>query len=79
MVQCTSSLDPRRGYDVTYDYLVIGVGADCNHYNIPGVREHAFFLKVCVAVCVHTWFSFVWSGLHYGIIHTCIIFLKPRS
>ena len=45
VVQCTSSLDSSRVYEVPYDLLVVGVGADCNDYNIPGVREHAFFLK----------------------------------
>lgn len=49
VVECTSSLDSSRVYEVPYDLLVIGVGADCNDFNIPGVREHAFFLKVGVA------------------------------
>ena len=46
VVYCTSSLDPAHRYEVAYDRLVIGVGADCNHFNIPGVLENAFFLKV---------------------------------
>ena len=49
VVECTSSLDSSRVYEVPYDLLVIGVGADCNDFNIPGVKEHAFFLKVGVA------------------------------
>ena len=28
-----------------YDHLVIGVGAEPNTFNIPGVKENAFFLK----------------------------------
>ncbi|CAI8027210.1 Probable NADH dehydrogenase [Geodia barretti] len=45
VVHCTSSLDPNHQYEVPYDRLVIGVGADTNHFNIPGVLENAFFLK----------------------------------
>ena len=48
VVHCTSGLDPAHQYEVPYDRLVIGVGADCNHFNIPGVLENAFFLKVRV-------------------------------
>ena len=48
VVRCVSALDPRIGYDVPYDALVIAVGAVPNDFNIPGVREHAFFLKVGV-------------------------------
>lgn len=32
-------------YELTYDYLVIGVGALSNTFGIPGVSEHAYFLK----------------------------------
>jgi NADH:ubiquinone reductase (non-electrogenic) len=32
-------------WEVPYDLLAIGVGADNNTYNIPGVREHCCFLK----------------------------------
>ena len=31
--------------DIPYDYLVIGVGADNATFGIPGVKEHALFLK----------------------------------
>ena len=46
VVQCVSSLDPTKEYEVAYDRLVIGVGAVPNDFNVPGVKEHAFFLKV---------------------------------
>ena len=45
-MQCVSSLDPAKTYEVSYDTLVIGVGAAPNDFNVPGVMEHAFFLKV---------------------------------
>ena len=45
-VECVSVLDPSRVYHVPYDKLVIGVGAVSNDFNVPGVKEHAFFLKV---------------------------------
>lgn len=31
---------------VKYDYLVIAVGAKVNTFNIPGVEQHCYFLKV---------------------------------
>lgn len=34
-----------RVYDIHYDVLVIGVGAKTNTFGIPGVNEHALFLK----------------------------------
>ena len=46
VVQCVSSLDPTKEYEVSYDRLVIGVGAVSNDFNVPGVKKHAFFLKV---------------------------------
>lgn len=46
VVQCVSALDPGMSYDVEYDVLVVAVGAVPNDFNIPGVKEHAFFLKV---------------------------------
>ena len=45
-VECVSTLDSRLSYRVPYDYLVIGVGANPNDFNVPGVKEHAFYLKV---------------------------------
>ena len=52
VVHCTSGLDSNHTYEVPYDRLVIGVGADNNHFNIPGVLEHAFFLKVCPTMII---------------------------
>lgn len=46
VVQCASVLQPSLVYDVQYDQLVIGVGAVSNDFNVPGVKEHALFLKV---------------------------------
>ncbi len=47
-VRCVSTLGTKspREYDVAYDVLVIGVGAVPNDFGVPGVKEHAFFLKV---------------------------------
>ncbi len=46
LVHCESALESSKRYTVEYDYLVIGVGAVSNDFGIPGVKEHAFFLKV---------------------------------
>ncbi|XP_022342033.2 uncharacterized protein LOC111135886 [Crassostrea virginica] len=40
-----SVLKPGLGYSVNYDKLVIAVGARSNTFNVPGVEDHAFFLK----------------------------------
>ena len=32
-------------HELPYDHLVIGVGAEPNTFNIPGVKENAFFMK----------------------------------
>ena len=46
-VECVNSINPSQGsYELHYDKLVIGVGAQANTFNVPGVEEHAFFLKV---------------------------------
>ena len=45
-VKCQNYLKPQLVYDVPYDRLVIGVGALSNTLNVPGVKEHACFLKV---------------------------------
>ena len=47
-VYCVSALDSNgpQKYDVSYDILVIGVGAMPNDFGVCGVKEHAFFLKV---------------------------------
>ena len=46
VLKCASVLKPDLVYDVPYDLLVIGVGAMPNDFNIPGVKEYTFFLKV---------------------------------
>jgi len=43
-IVCKSALNDDR-YNLTYDKLVIGVGAVSNTFSVPGVYEHAFFLK----------------------------------
>lgn len=43
-VVCKSTLNGDR-YDLKYDKLVIGVGAVSNTFGVPGVYDHAFFLK----------------------------------
>ena len=52
MVCCVSVLDSTLKYKVPYDVLVIGVGAEPNTFGIPGVKEHAYFLKVRGRVCL---------------------------
>ena len=44
MVVCESVLNNKR-YEVSYDKLVIAVGARSNTFNVPGVEKYAFFLK----------------------------------
>jgi NADH:ubiquinone reductase (non-electrogenic) len=44
-VTCQSELDGVRRYSLSYDKLIIGVGAMSNTFGVPGVEEHAFFLK----------------------------------
>jgi NADH dehydrogenase FAD-containing subunit len=36
---------PVRPFNFHYDYLVLGHGARPNTFNIPGVEDHAFFLR----------------------------------
>ncbi|KAJ7367402.1 hypothetical protein OS493_040640, partial [Desmophyllum pertusum] len=43
-IVCKSALNDDR-YDLKYDKLVIGVGAVSNTFGVPGVYEHALFLK----------------------------------
>ena len=45
-LSCTSVIRPDLQYVLSYDKLVIGVGALTNTFGVPGVEEHAFFLKV---------------------------------
>ncbi len=44
IVRCVARADG-RAFDVEYDTLVIAVGAVNSTYDIPGVQEHALFLK----------------------------------
>lgn len=44
VVRCRSVLEPGE-FELSYDLLAIGVGADVNTFGVPGVREHAIFLK----------------------------------
>ncbi|XP_076472969.1 putative NADH dehydrogenase [Babylonia areolata] len=44
-LEVTSVLRPSLSYSLSYDKLVIGVGALSSTFGVPGVQEHAFFLK----------------------------------
>jgi len=46
IISCQSQLDSTRQYNLSYDRLVIAVGALSNTFGVPGVEKHAFFLKV---------------------------------
>ncbi|MBI4418971.1 MAG: FAD-dependent oxidoreductase [Ignavibacteriales bacterium] len=43
-IRCKGMLDGRR-FVLPYDYLVIAVGSSIATYDVPGVRQHALFLK----------------------------------
>lgn len=43
-VVCRNAIDD-RSFEVTYDLLLIGVGAVNHTFGIPGVNDHALFLK----------------------------------
>ncbi|XP_076800295.1 putative NADH dehydrogenase [Clavelina lepadiformis] len=45
VLTCKSEVTPDHIYDIPYDKLVIAVGALSNTFGIPGVKNHAFFLK----------------------------------
>lgn len=45
VLHCESALALGNTYQVPYDKLVIGVGAVANDFGIPGVKEHAYFLR----------------------------------
>lgn len=36
---------PVKGFSLAYDHLVISVGAEPATFNIPGVKEYAYFMK----------------------------------
>jgi NADH:ubiquinone reductase (non-electrogenic) len=44
VILCEGRAD-RKPFEVPYDVLVIAVGAISNDFGIPGVREHALFLR----------------------------------
>lgn len=48
-ITCQSELDATKQYKLSYDRLVIAVGALSNTFGVPGVEEHAFFLKVLIS------------------------------
>ena len=41
----TCRTDAGQEYKLPYDKLVVGVGFQPNDFNIPGVKEHALFMK----------------------------------
>ncbi|XP_052073296.1 uncharacterized protein LOC127711334 isoform X1 [Mytilus californianus] len=45
-IHCESVLKSELKYTIDFDKLLIGVGALSNTFNVPGVQEHSFFLKV---------------------------------
>ena len=45
-ITCQSELDSAKQYKLSYNRLVIAVGSLSNTFGVPGVEEHAFFLKV---------------------------------
>ena len=48
-IECVNTITSQgRSYELQYDKLVIGVGSRPNTFNVPGVTEHAFFLKVVI-------------------------------
>ncbi|OQS07460.1 nucleotide-binding domain-containing protein [Thraustotheca clavata] len=44
-VTCVSDLDPTRPFSLEYDQLVVAVGSVPTTFGVPGVAEHAHFLK----------------------------------
>lgn len=49
-IKVESVLRPDLVENIKYDKLVIGVGALSRTFGVPGVLEHAFFLKVRVQI-----------------------------
>lgn len=43
-VLCDNAVDGKK-FEMTYDFLLIAVGAVNNTFGVPGVNDHAFFLK----------------------------------
>lgn len=46
-VECRDAVkhEEKKSFNISYDKLIIGVGAVSNTFNTPGVKENAFFLK----------------------------------
>ena len=44
-VKCEGSSCKITEFEVSYDHLIIGVGATTNTFGIRGVKEHCLFLK----------------------------------
>ncbi|MBI3005956.1 MAG: FAD-dependent oxidoreductase [Ignavibacteriales bacterium] len=44
VIRCEGQFD-RKEFKLNYDILVMAVGASVNTYGVPGVKEHALFLK----------------------------------
>lgn len=44
-VICEGNTCDIEEFDLSYDMLLVAVGATTNTYGIPGVREHCHFLK----------------------------------
>lgn len=43
-IKCSSAINDEK-FDLSFDKLVIACGAISNTFNIPGVKENAYFLK----------------------------------
>ena len=44
-IMCSEWINPDRTFEMQYDKLVIGIGADNNTFDIPGVKGNVYFLK----------------------------------
>jgi len=44
-IHCRSTLDEKVEYNLSYDRLVLAIGAQPNTFGIPGVSKYAYFLK----------------------------------
>ena len=45
LVFCSSQVQGREQFTVSYDYLVVAIGTTKNTFNTPGASENCFFLK----------------------------------
>jgi len=51
----SNNLNEKEEFVVDYDYLIIGVGANVNTFNTPGVTENCHFLKVTLFITSLLW------------------------